>query len=70
MFAPSVKGLTPVARTALLHTWPHTQQVVIAAAGQVSTVRGPLQPAHLLGVTGQCADVMLGHPHIVVMNVS
>ena len=46
---------------------PDTEQVVIAAAGQVTSVARPLQAADLLTVSPQRADVMGRHTHVVLV---
>lgn len=70
MFTPATDWLRVIAGTALLHAGPYTHQVVVASAGQVSSVRGPLQPAYFLRVTVESEDVMVCHPHVMMVNVS
>lgn len=68
MLAPAVHWLVGV--PALLHVWPHTHKVVVPSAGQVTTIRWPPQPTHLLRVSCERADVMLCHTHIMMVDVS
>lgn len=70
MFAPATDQLAVVASAALLCTGPYAHQVIIASTSQVSPIRGPLEAAHLLCVSSQGADVMVCHPHIMVVDVS
>lgn len=70
MFAPATDQLAVVASTAPLCTGPYAHQVIIASTSQVSPIRGPLQAAHFLCVSSQGADVMVCHPHIMVVDVS
>lgn len=70
MFAPAMDQLAVVASTAPLCTGPYAHQVIIASTSQVSPIRGPLQAAHFLCVSSQGADVMVCHPHIMVVDVS
>lgn len=65
----AVDSITALA-AALLHTWPHVHKVVVAATGQVSSIRGPLQPTHLLRVSGQGEDVVVCYPYIMVVDVT
>lgn len=70
MFVPTADGLVVIDTAALWHTGPNAHQVVVASTGQVSAIGGPLEPTHLLGVTGQGEDVMVCHPHIMMVDVS
>lgn len=70
MFAPAADQLAVIAGAALLCTGPYAHQVVIASTSQVSPIRGPLKAAHLLRVRSEGADVMVCHPHIMVVDVS
>lgn len=63
-------GADRLAGGALLHAGPHIHHVVVAPAGQVSPIRGPLQPTHFLRVTGEREDVVVRHPNVVMVNVS
>ena len=47
---------------------PHTQEVVVAAAGQQPAVRRPGQPADLLAVSGGPGHQVLRHPHVAVVD--
>jgi hypothetical protein len=70
VLAPAVEGLALVADAAFAKTGPHVHHVVVAATGQVAAVGGPLQAAHLLRVALQRVDVVVGHPDVVVVDVS
>lgn len=69
MFTPAVNGLAVAADAALLQTRPYIHQVVIAPAGQVSPIKGPLQPTYPLGVTSEHAEVMVCQPHVRMVDV-
>jgi len=47
---------------------PDVNHVIIAAARQVTSVRGPGQPTDVLGVAGQGADVVVGNADVVVVD--
>lgn len=70
MFAPAADQLVVVAGAALLRAGPHAHQVVVASTSQVSPVGGPLQATHLLRVSTEGGNVMVCHPHVMVVDVS
>lgn len=70
VLAPAVQGLALVADAALAHARPHIHQVVVAAAGQVAAIGGPLEAAHFLGVTRQREDVVVRHTHVMMVDAS
>ena len=49
---------------------PDVEQVVVAPAGQMPAVCWPLEAAHLLRVSGQRGHVVVGHAHVVVVDVA
>jgi hypothetical protein len=49
---------------------PDVEHVVVAAAGEVASVGGPREAAHLLRVTGQCGHVVICHAHVVVVDLA
>ena len=70
MLTPAVEGLALIADAAFAKTGPDVHHVVVAAAGQVAAIGGPLKAAHLLRVACQSEDVVVGHPYVVVVDVS
>lgn len=47
---------------------PDIEHVIIAATGQVATVRGPAQPADILCVIGQLSYTVLCYSDVMVMD--
>ena len=49
---------------------PHVDNVVIPTASEESAIRGPLDSAHIQGVSLESVCVELRHPDIIVVDVS
>lgn len=51
-------------------TGPHIHQVVIAATGQVTAIRGPVEATHFLAMSTRRSHMVFSHSDIMVMDVA
>lgn len=50
--------------------WPDVEDVIIATAGQIPAIRRPRQATDLLRMTCHRAHVVVGHAHVVLVDIA